>query len=61
VGDGIHTDVEGGMGEDIDTLFITGGLARTETGTDRQPDPQKLAQFLTAAQMEPTYSIGMLR
>jgi HAD superfamily hydrolase (TIGR01459 family) len=61
IGDGIHTDVQGGMGENIDTLFITGGLARTETGTTDQPDPRKLAQFLTAAQMEPSYSIGMLR
>jgi ribonucleotide monophosphatase NagD (HAD superfamily) len=34
VGDGIFTDIQGGMGENIDTLFITGGLAREETGTD---------------------------
>lgn len=61
VGDGIHTDVQGGMGENIDTLFITGGLARAETGTTRQPDPGKLARFLTEAQMEPSYCIGMLR
>jgi HAD superfamily hydrolase (TIGR01459 family) len=61
VGDGIHTDVQGGMGENIDTLFITGGLARTETQTKEQPDPGHLAQFLTAAQMGPSYSIGMLR
>ncbi len=61
IGDGIVTDVPGGIGEDIDTLFITGGLARSETGTKHQPDPAKLARFLTDAQMEPTYSIGMLR
>lgn len=61
IGDGIVTDVPGGIGENIDTLFITGGLARTETGTRHQPDPAKLARFLTNAQMEPTYSIGMLR
>ena len=61
VGDGIHTDVQGGMGEDIDTMFITGGLAREETGTTRQPDPGKLAQFLTGVQLEPSYCIGMLR
>lgn len=61
IGDGILTDVRGGVGENIDTLFITGGLARAETGTDHQPDPTKLARFLTGEQMEPTYSIGMLR
>lgn len=61
IGDGIITDVPGGIGENIDTLFITGGLARVETGTDHQPDPSKLAHFLTDAQLEPTYSIGMLR
>jgi len=61
IGDGIRTDVEGGMGENIDTLFITGGLARAETGTTDQPDAHKLARFLTDAQMEPTYAIGMLR
>ena len=61
VGDGILTDVQGGMGENIDTLFISGGLARAETATADQPDPQRLAQFLTSARMEPTYTIGMLR
>ncbi|MEX3014399.1 TIGR01459 family HAD-type hydrolase [Gymnodinialimonas hymeniacidonis] len=61
IGDGIVTDIPGGIGENIDTLFITGGLAREETGTDVQPDPSKLARFLTDAQLEPTYSIGYLR
>lgn len=61
VGDGIFTDVQGGMGENIDTLFISGGLARAETGTAEQPDPALLARFLTGAQMEPGYTIGMLR
>lgn len=61
IGDGIITDVPGGIGENIDTLFITGGLARAETGTEYQPNPTKLARFLTDAQLEPTFSIGMLR
>ncbi|RMA44087.1 TIGR01459 family HAD-type hydrolase [Rhodophyticola porphyridii] len=61
VGDGISTDIQGGMGENIDTLFITGGLARAETGTDTQPDPDKLAQFLAEVQIGPSYSIGFLR
>ena len=61
IGDGIVTDIPGGLGENIDTLFITGGLARAETGTESQPDPSKLARFLTDAELEPTYSIGYLR
>jgi len=61
IGDGLLTDVQGGMGENLDTLFIAGGLARIETGTVDQPDARLLAQVLTAAQMEPTYTIGMLR
>jgi len=61
IGDGIRTDVLGGLGETIDTLFITGGLAREETGTTDQPDPSKLARFLTEAELEPQFSIGMLR
>lgn len=61
VGDGIRTDILGGMGEDIDTLFITGGLARDETGTAGQPDPARLADYLADSGIEPTFSIGMLR
>ncbi len=61
LGDGIHTDIQGGMGENLDTLFITGGLARLETGTTDQPDPDRLAAFLGEAQLQPSYAIGMLR
>ncbi|KNG95040.1 TIGR01459 family HAD-type hydrolase [Pseudaestuariivita atlantica] len=61
IGDGILTDVRGAIGEDLDCLFITGGLAREETGTDEQPDPEKLDAFLAAEQMSPRYAIGMLR
>lgn len=61
VGDGINTDIQGAIGEDIDSLFITGGLAAHETATTTQPDPQKLEQFLSNVQLTPTYSIGHLR
>ncbi len=61
IGDGIHTDIQGGMGEGIDTVFITGGLARAETETKRQPNPEKLRAFLAGAQVEPTYSMGAFR
>ena len=61
VGDGIHTDIKGGLGENLDTLFITGGLAAEETGTATDPDPQKLAAYVAAHRMAPTYAIGFLR
>ncbi|MBR9763793.1 MAG: TIGR01459 family HAD-type hydrolase [Rhodobacteraceae bacterium] len=61
IGDGIHTDVRGGMGEGIDTLFITGGLALEETKTTDQPDPAALEAYIEAQQMTPTYAIGFLR
>ncbi len=62
VGDGVMTDVAGGMAEGLDTLFIAGGLAAEATGmADGQPDPQKLTAFLTSAQLSPTATIGYLR
>ena len=45
----------------IDALFITGGLARGETGTSGQPDPEKLAAYLDEAQLSARWSIGYLR
>jgi HAD superfamily hydrolase (TIGR01459 family) len=61
IGDGIGTDVKGALGEDIDVLFVTGGLAAEETKTDRQPDPAALEAYVEAVQMTPSYAIGFLR
>lgn len=61
VGDGIATDVQGAQGEDIDSLFVTGGLAAAETMTDGRPDAHRLAAFTAAAMVTPTYAIGALR
>ena len=61
IGDGIATDIQGALGEDIDSLFITGGLAASETGTTEQPDPEKLDAFLATQLVTPTFSIGRLR
>ena len=61
IGDGIGTDILGGVQEDLDVLFISGGLAAKETKTDRQPDPEALEDYLTTNQMSATYSIGHLR
>ena len=61
IGDGVLTDVRGAMGEDLDCLFITGGLAASETKTDVQPDPAALDAYLLKEQVAPAFSIGRLR
>ena len=61
IGDGIHTDIQGAMGEDIDSLFITGGLAAAETKTSHQPDPDALNAYIQKEMSNPTFSIGKLR
>ena len=61
IGDGITTDIQGAIGEGIDSFFITGGLAAKETATVTQPDPEKLSQYVVEKQLAPTFSIGFLR
>jgi HAD superfamily hydrolase (TIGR01459 family) len=61
VGDGIATDIKGAMGEDIDSLFVTGGIAAAETQTDTDPHPDALERFLSLQQTAATYAIGKLR
>ncbi len=61
IGDGILTDIKGAMGEDIDSLFISGGLAASETKTDHQPDETALSHYLEKEMSSPTYTIGYLR
>jgi HAD superfamily hydrolase (TIGR01459 family) len=62
IGDGIHTDIQGGLAEGLDTLFVTGGLAAAEFGPDAEsPDPAKLRDFLAREQLSATAAIGRLR
>lgn len=61
IGDGALTDIPGAMGENIDALFISGGLAAQETRTVRQPDPAALKSYLSAERISPMYAIGYLR
>jgi len=61
IGDGIGTDIAGAMGEDMDSLFITGGLAAAATRTKDQPDPDALAAYLREEMSSPTFSMGFLR
>jgi HAD superfamily hydrolase (TIGR01459 family) len=61
IGDGIRTDVLGAMGEGIDSLFITGGLAASETKTTEQPDSEALTAYLDKEKTTASYAIGFLR
>ena len=63
LGDGIGTDVLGAMGEGLDALFVTGGLAAEQTGTSETagPEPRLLAEYLKAAKMAPKLAMAYLR
>ncbi|APX12243.1 TIGR01459 family HAD-type hydrolase [Tateyamaria omphalii] len=61
IGDGVLTDIAGAMGEDIDSLFISGGLAAAETKTSHQPDADALSDYLKTEKSAPTFAIGHLR
>ena len=65
IGDGAQTDIAGAMGEDIDSLFISGGLAAAETrtlgGPAAQPDENALTAYLQKENAAPTFAIGQLR
>ena len=63
VGDGVATDVAGALGEGLDVLFVTGGLAAEETRTTREdgPDPALVADFLRSVRMSARYAIAWLR
>ena len=62
IGYGITTDVQGGLSEGLDTLFVTGGIATAEFGPDSDnPIKDLLKTYLDARQMTATYAIGKLR
>ena len=61
IGDGAITDIRGAMGEDIDSLFISGGLAATETKTGVDPEPEALNAYLQKENISPKFAIGRLR
>lgn len=62
VGDGIHTDVQGGLSESLDTLFVTGGLLAEQLGTKLTvADQEKVDNFLLNESLSATAAIGRLR
>jgi HAD superfamily hydrolase (TIGR01459 family) len=62
IGDGIRTDVKGGLDAGLDVLFVTGGLSAAELGADPEhPDPAHLDAYLADHGVAPQYAIGRLR
>jgi HAD superfamily hydrolase (TIGR01459 family) len=63
VGDGIGTDIAGAMGEGLDALFVSGGLAagETETSPETGPDPALLDAYLARARLSPLLAMAYLR
>lgn len=62
IGDGITTDIQGGLSEGLDTLFVTAGIAAAEFGDDfANPDKSLLENYLASRQMSVPFAIGHLR
>ena len=62
IGDGIATDIQGGISEGIDTLLVTGGLAAGEFGPDPEsPDAGLLTAWVARQGIHPGYAIARLR
>lgn len=62
IGDGITTDIQGGMAEGIDTLFVTGGISAAEFGDDSSnPNKDLLDNWLAGRQLSASFAIGHLR
>ncbi len=49
IGDGIDTDIRGAVGQDIDALFVTGGIHAAVFGERDAPDLVKVHAFLATA------------
>jgi HAD superfamily hydrolase (TIGR01459 family) len=62
IGDGVRTDVKGGLDFGLDVLFVTGGLSAAELGADPEnPDPEHLDAYLAKHGVAPKFAIGRLR
>lgn len=62
IGDGILTDVPGGIRAGLDTIFVTGGLSAADFGPDvESPQKAPLEAFLAETGLTPRYAIGRLR
>lgn len=60
IGDGLWTDIKGGIAEGLDTLYVTGGISAAEFGPAEAPDPARLQAFLDREQLSATFAIPTL-
>lgn len=51
VGDGVATDLRGAFDQNIDILFVTDGIHAAEFGSEDNPDPGLVREFLSAADL----------
>ncbi|MCW1918699.1 TIGR01459 family HAD-type hydrolase [Rhodobacter sp. KR11] len=61
IGDGLWTDIKGGVAEGLDTLYVTGGISAHEFGPADAPDPAKVRAFLDREALPATHAIPTLR
>ena len=62
IGDGIGTDVPGGIAAGFDVAFVTGGLSSADFGPDvERPQQAPLDTFLAEKRLAPKFAIGRLR
>lgn len=61
IGDGVLTDVKGGVNNGIDVLYVSGGIHAADYGDALSPDPERLASFLDKHGFVPVAVIPRLR
>lgn len=61
IGDGVLTDVKGGVNAGIDVLFVTAGIHGADYNVDGKPDTGKLAAFFDKHALQPIASIHRLK
>lgn len=61
IGDGVATDVQGGIAEGLDVMFVTGGIESAAFGPDPgHPDAARLEAWLAEKALSPVWSIPHL-
>lgn len=61
IGDGMHTDIAGAVGNGIDALMVTSGVHARDFGDPDHPDVQRLAERLAAEGLRVRAAISRLR
>lgn len=57
IGDGINTDVRGAFNQQLDCIFVTGGIHAAELSTNNALDAKKTADFLNHHGLDAKYAI----